>query len=72
MIVAPGKLITIEGTEGAGKSTAINYIRQFLSTLACDVLFTREPGGTELQKKFVKYYCSQLARKKCVLKRNYF
>lgn len=38
--------ITLEGGEGAGKSTAMKYLQQQLCQLNVDVLTTREPGGT--------------------------
>lgn len=41
-----GKLIVIEGLEGAGKSTAVNTIIEFLSRLDINIITTREPGGT--------------------------
>lgn len=43
-----GKLITLEGGEGAGKSTVLAAVRAQLSSHAVDVLVTREPGGTPL------------------------
>lgn len=49
-----GKFIVIEGLEGAGKSTAIVYIKKwlFLQNIAADnVVYTREPGGTVLAEK---------------------
>ena len=40
--------ITFEGIEGAGKSTAINYLAGFLQENGHDPLCTREPGGCAL------------------------
>ncbi len=43
-----GRFITIEGGEGAGKSTAQVFLAQKLSEQGISVLQTREPGGTPL------------------------
>ncbi|HEB27031.1 MAG TPA: dTMP kinase [Porticoccus sp.] len=43
-----GKFITIEGVEGVGKTTNINFIRQWLAQLNIPHVATREPGGTPL------------------------
>jgi dTMP kinase len=43
-----GKFITVEGGEGAGKSSNLAFIREQLEQAGIDVLFTREPGGTQL------------------------
>ena len=43
-----GKFITLEGGEGAGKSTAKAFIAQALELRDLDLVETREPGGTEL------------------------
>jgi len=43
-----GKFITIEGGEGVGKSTNIEFVRNHLEAAGIDVLVTREPGGTPL------------------------
>ena len=41
-----GRFITLEGGEGAGKSTQIQVIKDYLLTRGNDVVVTREPGGT--------------------------
>jgi len=43
-----GRFITLEGGEGAGKSTNLDYIHQQLQRAGIDVMLTREPGGTVL------------------------
>ncbi|KPJ94923.1 MAG: thymidylate kinase [Gammaproteobacteria bacterium SG8_11] len=44
----PGKFITLEGGEGAGKSTALAFIAQLIRDNDIDLVLTREPGGTPL------------------------
>jgi len=50
-MISPGKFIVVEGLEGAGKSTAIQTIKNFLSKIAPAVIVTREPGGTTIGEK---------------------
>lgn len=42
----PGCFITLEGGEGAGKSTHLHTITEFLQAHEIDFIATREPGGT--------------------------
>jgi len=43
-----GKFITLEGVDGAGKTTHIEFIKKYLSDLGINFIMTREPGGTML------------------------
>lgn len=46
-----GKFLTIEGTEGVGKSTNLAYVRDWLAARGIEVVVTREPGGTPLAEQ---------------------
>jgi len=46
--VKRGRFITLEGGEGAGKSTSLDYLCTRLQASGVNVLRTREPGGTHL------------------------
>jgi dTMP kinase len=46
-----GLFITLEGPEGAGKSTNREYLAQRLRDHGLDVVLTREPGGTPLAER---------------------
>ena len=46
-----GKFITIEGPDGAGKSTQVKKLSEHLKTIGYKVLTTREPGGTLLGER---------------------
>jgi dTMP kinase len=46
--VSEGRFITVEGVEGAGKSTHLTAVRDLLQQAGHRVVLTREPGGTPL------------------------
>lgn len=46
-----GKFLTIEGTEGVGKSTNLAFVADWLRGRGIEVIVTREPGGTPLAEE---------------------
>jgi len=46
-----GKFITLEGVDGAGKTTHVEFIKKYLADLGINFIMTREPGGTLLGEK---------------------
>ena len=46
-----GKFITVEGTEGVGKTTNIAFIKSWLEQQQIPYIATREPGGTPLAEQ---------------------
>jgi len=48
---ARGKLITLEGVDGAGKSTHLEFVADFVGGRGRHVIVTREPGGTDLAER---------------------
>lgn len=47
----PGKFITLEGVDGAGKSTHLEYLADRIRARGVELVVTREPGGTPLGEK---------------------
>ncbi|EGD47832.1 thymidylate kinase [Ruminiclostridium papyrosolvens DSM 2782] len=45
-----GLFITVEGTDGSGKTTQIKLMEEFLKAAGNDVVLSREPGGTEISE----------------------
>lgn len=45
-----GIFISIEGPDGAGKTTQINFLKAYLETKGYDIIITREPGGTRISE----------------------
>jgi thymidylate kinase (EC 2.7.4.9) len=46
-----GKFITVEGTEGVGKSTNIAFIQNLIESRGVELVISREPGGTPLAEE---------------------
>lgn len=46
-----GKFITVEGIEGVGKSTNIDFMRTAIEARGLQVLTSREPGGTPMAEE---------------------
>lgn len=46
-----GLFISFEGPDGSGKSTQIEYLKEYIGSLKIRAVFTREPGGTEIGEK---------------------
>lgn len=54
MRAKPGKLITLEGGEGAGKSTQVTRLAAALERSGLEVVTTREPGGSPAGERIRK------------------
>ncbi|MDF2940452.1 MAG: tmk [Gammaproteobacteria bacterium] len=46
-----GKFITLEGGEGVGKTTSLDFIQSYLTQKGVNLVVTREPGGTPFAEK---------------------
>lgn len=57
--IKAGKFITIEGTEGVGKSTNIAFIKAWFEAKNISLLHTREPGGTPFAEEIRELLLSQ-------------
>ncbi|MDG1693339.1 MAG: dTMP kinase [Porticoccaceae bacterium] len=60
-----GRFITIEGTEGVGKTTNIEYIKQWLDANHISFINTREPGGTPLAEEIRELLLANREEKVC-------
>ncbi|MBI4532696.1 MAG: dTMP kinase [Candidatus Melainabacteria bacterium] len=47
----PGQFVTLEGPEGAGKTTQVKLLSKYLDTLGHRHVVTRDPGGTALGRQ---------------------
>lgn len=62
-----GRFITVEGTEGVGKSTNMNFIRELLDTANIPHIVSREPGGTPLAEEIRNVLVVPREEKMCEL-----
>ena len=54
-----GKFITLEGVDGAGKSTHLDWIARRIGAAGEKIVVTREPGGTPLGEELRKLLLTQ-------------
>ena len=50
MTAKKGIFITMEGPDGAGKSTTIDFLKKFLEYKGYNILLTRDPGGNDISE----------------------
>ena len=60
-----GKFITVEGSEGVGKSSNLAYIEDYLSTAGINIVRTREPGGAPLSEAIRELLLDARQRSMC-------
>ena len=60
-----GKFITVEGSEGVGKSSNLAYIEDYLSNAGINIVRTREPGGTPLSEAIRELLLDARQRSMC-------
>ena len=56
----PGRLITLEGMDGAGKSSHVQFVADAVGSRGRHVVVTREPGGTDLAERIRKAILEEL------------
>ena len=61
-----GRFITVEGTEGVGKSTNIAFVKQRIEEAGIELVLTREPGGTALAEEIRELVLAPRAEKMSV------
>ncbi len=51
MTTTKARFISLEGSEGVGKTTSLKFVQSFVESLGHAVLVTREPGGTPMAEE---------------------
>ena len=64
-----GLFITLEGTDGSGKTTQINRLKEYFSEKGYRVVCTREPGGTPIGEKIREIIIDKIIVKWLILQR---
>jgi dTMP kinase len=59
------RFVSLEGGEGAGKTTVLDALRAALQDSGCEVVNTREPGGTPLAERIRKLLLGNAADNGC-------
>ena len=59
------RFVSLEGGEGAGKTTVLNALRAALQDSGCEVVSTREPGGTPLAERIRRLLLDSAADNGC-------
>ena len=52
-----GRFITLEGIDGAGKSSHVEFLRERIAERGVEVVVTREPGGTPFGERCARWCC---------------
>ncbi|MGE3920256.1 MAG: dTMP kinase [Gammaproteobacteria bacterium] len=59
------QFITVEGIEGVGKTTCMEYLKQYMQENNIPSVFTREPGGTVISEAIRQVVLSHYSEKMC-------